>query len=278
MNCQDMEKFIHVYLDREFAEEDRADFERHLTSCERCRNLARFEQRFKQQLKTGLAHPPLGLEQREALRDRLRQTLDHAPLRRAQHPVGRWAVRLLPAAAAAGLVLALVLRPEPTPSAALLHSVTLAQMAAPLEVRSPDPRAVRDWYEGKLDFRIDPPRFRDGRTALVGGRLGHVDSQQAAHLIYRRGDRRINVVMFRPRTNPFEGMRRRQIGNKNIYYGKRRGQAVAAFAHRGVVYTITGEVPPPELDALVRDVVGPSPIPPAARRYDALPASAPGGP
>ena len=48
MQCQDMEKFIHVYLDREFAEEDRADYERHLSECSACRRLARFEQRFKE--------------------------------------------------------------------------------------------------------------------------------------------------------------------------------------------------------------------------------------
>jgi hypothetical protein len=106
-----------------------------------------------------------------------------------------------------------------------------------------------------------------------------VDAQQAAHLVYRRGENRINVVMFRPGRDPFEGMRRRRIGNKNVYYGQRRGQQVAAFSHGGIVYTITGALPSRELDGLVRDVIGIGPrrFPPVNTRHDVLPVSAPGG-
>ena len=96
MQCQDMEKFIHVYLDREFAEEDRADYERHLSECERCRRLARFEQRFKQQLRTSLARPHLRLDEREEVRQRIMRSIAEAPPLPAQGPARRWAIRLLP--------------------------------------------------------------------------------------------------------------------------------------------------------------------------------------
>ena len=139
--------------------------------------------------------------------------------------------------------------------------------------------AVRQWYRNKLDFRIDPPQFRDGRTALVGGRVGQVDAQQAAHLIYRRGGRNVNVMMFRPGAETFRGLQRRRIGSKTVYYGQRRGQRVAAFFHRGVAYTIASDLPSGELDRLVQDVIAPPAFPDRTTApHDALPASAPGGP
>ncbi len=282
MNCQDMEKFIHVYLDREFAEEDRADFERHLAECERCRQLARFEQRFKQQLKTGLARPHLRLDERESLRLRLMSTLDNAPPLPARSSMTRWALRVVPAAAAAVLVFTLILQersPTGRHAASLLKALTLPRSAVQPKVKSQDPVAVRDWYRNKLDFRIDPPKFRDGHTSLVGARLGQAYAQQAAHLIYQRDGRRVNVMMFRPSAGTFQDLQRRQIGGKTVYYGQHQGQNVAAFFHQGVAYSIASDLPRGQLDRLVQDVLTPRALPDEVpTSYDALPASAPGGP
>lgn len=275
MQCQDMEKFIHVYLDREFAEEDRADYERHLTVCEHCRRLARFEQRFKAQLKTSLARPHMRLDEREAVRARIMQTIAEAPPLPAGHGTRRWLLRLVPAAAAAGVLMALVLGRSDIRPPVVGQSLMANSNNQPLEVRTKDPHILRDWYREKLGIAIVPPQFSDGRTALVGGRIGRVEAKEAAHLIYSRGDRNISVMVFRPENVPFRGMVSRRIGNKNVYFSYGKGQNVAAFRHRGVGYTITGALLRHELDALVRDVLhqpsgrsGPPPV-------DAVPVKAP---
>ncbi len=255
MQCQDMEKFIHVYLDREFAEEDRADYEQHLTECDQCRRLARFEQRFKAQLKTSLAHPQLRLDEREEVRARIMQTLAEAPPLRADHRTGRWILRLVPAAAAAGVLMALVLGRGDLQPAVVGQSLMANTNNQPLEVRTQDPHTLRDWYHEKLGIAIVPPRFSDGRTALVGGRIGRVEAKEAAHLLYNRGGRNISVMVFRPENVPFHGMESRRIGSKSVYFSYGKGKNVAAFRHRGVGYTITGSLPRHELDGLVRDVL-----------------------
>lgn len=275
MNCQDMEKFIHVYLDREFAEEDRADFERHLADCATCRRLAAFERQFKQQLRTALGPPHLRLDEREALRLRIQASLRTASGRAPGASTARWTLRLVPVAAAALLLVGLLFRPGgQLPIGEHVANDTAATQA--LEVASQDPRIVRDFYRDKLDFRIDPPRFRDGRTALEGGRLGQVDAHQAAHLLYRRGDQRFSVLLFRPDAKSFQGKVRHRIGDMNVFFAQDRGTPMVTFAHGGVGYAITGDLPQGELQRLVREVVSPLPFPSSGTPIDAVPVTAPG--
>ncbi|MFH2005965.1 MAG: anti-sigma factor [bacterium] len=276
MQCQDMEKFIHVYLDREFAEEDRADYERHLAGCERCRGLARFEQRFKQQLKTSLARPRLRLDERESVRRRVMQTLADAPPLPADRRAWRWALRLAPAAAAAGLLVAIVLQQHSGRPSVVSRAILIDGMDRPPEVKTRDPSKVRAWYQEKIGLAAPPPQFSDGRTALVGGRIDQVNAKQAAHLIYDRGDRKISVMMFRGNV-PYQGMVLRRIGSKNVYFSHGGSRNVAAFHHHGVGYMITGVLPRQDLDGLVRDVLYQGarfPEPPAVKT---IPVSAPGG-
>lgn len=279
MNCQDMEKFIHVYLDREFAEADRADFEAHLVECDHCRQLARFEQTFKQQLKTSLAHPSLRLDEREALRKKILGAIDETPPEPASRPIARWAFRLIPAAAAALLLLALMARGpasqhrEPTPKA--------TPMALAADSPEIDSQAARSFYAKMLSFPVVPPRFSDGQTRLVATRLARVNAERAAHLVYRRGNRDVNVILSSHRPRLSDRLATRRVGNTLVYLGTRGGQSVASFMHRGVAYTLSAELPLPDLTRLVSDVVRQppdSPFPDPDAPVDAVPASAPGGP
>lgn len=277
MNCQDMEKFIHVYLDREFAEEDRAAFEQHLASCARCRRLADFESRFKQRLKTSLARPHLTMEEREQLHARVAEALQNAPPLPVAVGARRWALRLVPAAAAAGLLVAIAVQQPANNHPAVTGTVSSKNGAQPLGVMSTDPDEVRTWYQGRVSFPVVPPRFDDGRTALVGGRVRQVAHGQAAQLVYQRGRKRFSVTLFRSGQAGMPGMRIRRIADKDVYFSSRAGRNVAAFQHGGIGYTITGTLPEHELRELVRRVLNPSPRPMSSRPlyHPALPVSAP---
>jgi anti-sigma factor RsiW len=275
MQCQDMEKFIHVYLDREFAQEDRADYERHLAQCEQCRRLARFEQRFKSQLKTSLARPHLRLDEREAVRARIMQTLADAPPLPADHGTRRWILRLVPAAAAAGVLMALVLGRSDLKPPVVGQSILVNSNNKPMKLRTKDPHTLQNWFHEKLGIAVVPPQFSDGHTALVGGSIEKVEAKDAAHLIYHRGNQKISVMVFRPENVPFQGMVSRRIGNKSVYFSHGKGQNVAAFRHRGVGYSITGALPLQELDALVRDVLHQPSGNPEPTPVDAVPVKAP---
>ena len=269
MNCTDMEKFIHVYLDREFAEADRADFEQHLAACERCRGLAQFERTFKQQLRTGLAPPQLAQDHREALRQRIMTGIDQAAPASAAGRIWRVAVGLGAAAAAALLVVTLVMDRTETPlrlQAQLLPARKLEGVAgieASLDARTADREAVRKWYQERLGYAVEPPRFTDGRTSLVGARIRKVDQQRSAQLVYQRGGREFQVNIVRPDALPAGGEERR-IDGRSVYFTSLGDHRVAMFQHQGVGYTIQAPVAEGELDALIRELVAPTAVRPAS--------------
>ncbi len=275
MQCQDMEKFIHVYLDREFAEEDRADYERHLAECEQCRRLARFEQRFKAQLKTSLAYPRMRLDEREAVRARIMQTLAEAPPLPAEHGVKRWILRLVPAAAAAGVLMALVLGEGDVHPLMLGSSLLVSEPGPVPEKITRDPHVLREWYRRKLGIAVLPPRFTDGRTSLVGGRIGRVDSSRAAHLIYSRGDSRFSVTVSASQRIPSRGVVSRRMGDRSVFFSYGQDHNAATFRHHGVVYTIAGSLPRRDLDSLVLDVLRDGAGLPAPHAVDAVQVKAP---
>ena len=63
------------------------------------------------------------------------------------------------------------------------------------DVRSTDQQVVRPWFSGKL--AVAPPVIdlaAQGFT-LVGGRLDTIDGKPVAAIVYRRGDRIINLFV-----------------------------------------------------------------------------------
>jgi anti-sigma factor (TIGR02949 family) len=263
MNCADMEKFIHVYLDREFAEADRADFEQHLAACEHCRRVAQFERTFKQQLRTGLAPPQLPQDQRDALRQRIMTGIDAAAPAAAASRIWRVATGVGAAAAAALLVVTLVQERSETPlrlSAQLLPARRHpggTGIEASLDARQADREAVRRWYQERLGYAVEPPRFSDSRTALVGARIRKVDQQRSAQLVYQRGGREFQVNIVRPDALPGGG-EERHIDGRSVFFTSLGEHRVAVFQHQGVGYTIQAPVAEGELDALIRELVAPA--------------------
>src|SRR5574341_1302496 len=74
MKCDDVERFVHPYVDGEFDEAERAQLERHVDGCAACRDLVAFQSTFKANLKTRLRRPAAPAE----LRGRVLAALDAA--------------------------------------------------------------------------------------------------------------------------------------------------------------------------------------------------------
>lgn len=114
MNCNDVQKFIYVYLDEEFDKGDTLEFEAHIRECDKCRGLCEFEERFRRRLRNQLtmrtAPPSLRLRILDALDDPNPAVPE---LREAATGTHQHAVRWVPMALAAG-VATLVLWPYPT--------------------------------------------------------------------------------------------------------------------------------------------------------------------
>src|SRR5437016_1489423 len=101
LRCAGVQRFADTYLDGEFADGDRAEFEQHLTECEPCRLRVKMQAEWKMAVR--------GAAPRErapaALRNRVQRAVAReAAGRRAKKSWRAFATRVLPVAAAAGLV------------------------------------------------------------------------------------------------------------------------------------------------------------------------------
>src|SRR5262249_51759466 len=72
MQCADTQRFIDAYIDGEFDASDRAEIERHVGGCERCRVEIERQRAWKSALRARLARPVAPY----ALHRRVREALD----------------------------------------------------------------------------------------------------------------------------------------------------------------------------------------------------------
>jgi len=264
MNCQDVQKFIHAYLDGEFDEREWATLAAHLEQCSSCRRMVDFEERFRAALKRSL--PPVAAP--EALRASVGRALDAADAEEMKPPwTRRWAWRLIPAAAAAGLIVAALFakQRELTPANFALHraasagreqgemlaeqSIEWHRLQLPMDVKASSTEAVQRFFSDKVPFAVRPPGFTR-QARLAGARLANLREHQAVYLTYRVGDNRVSVFIFDPQAVPTAGPVRR-VGQRQVYWQDVHGYPVAMYRSGGTGYAVTSDMDPERLVQLI---------------------------
>ncbi len=253
MNCQEIHKFVHVYVDGEFGDRERREFEKHLQGCEECCAVVRFEERFKSTLQKSMPK----IKAPKSVVDKLRTHLDAEP--EPASPWSTWLYVAVPAAAmAAAAILVFILWPthESGSSEVLEAGVAHHSNSFPMEVQGPDVQTVASWYEDKVRIPVRPPRLNSHGVDLAGGRLVNFNRSPAAYLVYSNGNRKkVSVHIFDPRHIPRRGLVRNRISGKSVYIGSVNGHKVAVFKHNGVGYAVTADVSNEHLKRIVRTII-----------------------
>jgi anti-sigma factor (TIGR02949 family) len=236
MLCGEVQRFIDAYIDGEFAEEDRAEMDRHFAACEACRAQARRQQHWKSMVRARLHRPPAPY----GLHARIERALDAES---RQPPLWRricW--RLMPAVVATFALSMLIFQVQQTTSPLVEEGVLDHSRNLPVEVASPNPDEVASWFQGKVDFPVHPPRL-GGDARLLGARLGHLGSHHAAYLIYQvQGAHKVSVYVFDPGDQSISTPRRVVVDNRQVYMGVERGYRVALFRDQGVGYAVYSDL------------------------------------
>lgn len=181
---------------------------------------------------------------------------------------GRWRA-LVPTALAAGLTL-FFLAPQrwislgEGPSgagvvnASLGGPLVLSDVAGrhaknlPPEVPGPNADRVGNWFQGKVDFPVRPPVFREAPGGLVGGRVSWVRDEPAAHLFYDVEGRHVSVIVFaRGRRLPVDGIAGLCVPNRKVWMGRANGINVALMERDRVAYAVASELSEPQILRLV---------------------------
>ena len=250
LRCAGISRFVDTYLDGEFAETDRAEFEGHLAECETCRGKVRVQAEWKGAVKEAAPRE----QAPAALRNRVARSI--ARESRPMLSWRAWAVRAMPAAAAVGLVATFMIsKVQWSPIAADL--VAKHAHSTPLEV-SGGPDQVRKWYADKVDFPVHPPALcHQAACSLRGARLSSVGDKPAAYLVYDVNGDKVSVFIFDANDLPIETRRKTVIGNREVYFDQEHGYNVALFRDRGVGYAIASDLDQDQMVKLVSSAVSP---------------------
>jgi anti-sigma factor RsiW len=250
IRCAGISRFVDTYLDGEFAETDRAEFEGHLGECELCRGKVRVQADWKAAIKA--AAP------REAASAALRNRVARSIARESKPMLSwrAWAVRAMPAAAAVGLLATfMVSKVQWSPVAADIVAKHSKMM--PIEVSGGSDQ-VRKWYVDKVDFPVRPPQLcHNVSCSLRGGRLASIGDHQAAYLVYDINGDKVSVFVFDAKDMPIETRRKTVIGNREVYFEQEHGYNVALFRDRGVGYAIASDLDHDQMVKLVSSAVSP---------------------
>jgi anti-sigma factor RsiW len=249
IRCAGVSRFVDTYIDGEFGEGDRVEFEAHVAECEACRTKVRTQAEWKRLIKAAAPREQASA----ALRNRISRSIA-----RESKPMlswRAWAFRAMPAAAAVGLVATLMIsRVQWSPVCA--DVVAKHQRNLPIEVSGGSDQ-VRRWYSDKVDFPVRPPQFRNEPATLRGGRLASIGDKQAAYLVYDMNGIRVSVFVFDSGELPIEARKRVVIGNREVFLDQEHGYNVAIYRDRGVGYAIASDLDQDQIVKLVSSAFTP---------------------
>jgi anti-sigma factor RsiW len=262
MNCNDYRQNIDAYIDGELVERERAEVEAHAGVCASCASVLERRRATRAQLRA-LAAAPAPDAFRTALRGRIAAT---TPVLAAERATSRRPILVAAAAAitVAGVGSALYAgrgegdavteeeRETDTTAAIVDESIRWHRRQIPVEVTGPDGNDVRNWFADKVDFPVRVPELT--RANLLGGRLGNVESEEAAFLVYELDGTKLSVMMFDP-DDPSLGRIGAPAGQPTVYEGP-TGYNVVLRQFNGVAYTFTSELPGQELVGVVNAALG----------------------
>jgi anti-sigma factor RsiW len=252
LNCAEAAPVISAYCDGELAGVDREQVERHLVSCEACTARSRLQGRLKAAVRAHLPRPAVP----QALRMRVREALADQEIAPRRWP---WLTypRLVPAAAAAVLLIAITGTVQRSQSIVLQQAQRSYRTELPMDIVGSDCGSIASWFRGRVDFPVQAPSL-GGHGTCQGGRLVNVGDRLGAYIVYRvpaaagaraQDAHRVAYLVFDPRDEAIEAPQRRVVNGREIYIGTGPGISTAAYRDRGLGYVVTSDL---DEDALTR--------------------------
>ncbi|MFO0746031.1 MAG: zf-HC2 domain-containing protein [Myxococcota bacterium] len=258
MNCEDIQKGIYVYLDGEFAEPERVDFEGHVRACAICRQKVERERTFISGVRQAVPRvaAPAGLE------DRIRAALaaapapDELPRRRAERrPMGFWAAAAAVLVVSGGITVWRVsshgVETGETPERIAAEAVATHRSQLPMEVRGSQTQ-IRQFLEANVPFHVDLSFADAPDTQLVGARFTRVDGRDAVLLNYETGGERLSVLQVAADLKDPDTGSEPEAQELAPSFATQAGFDVATFKRRGVMSSVVGAGGTGSVQRLVR--------------------------
>jgi anti-sigma factor RsiW len=235
---------LDAVVDGEVDPSARIELERHLASCDHCRDQLAFAQAFRARLRAAAGQPsaPAHLRERvaQSLRDESRPPLRLDTSWRATAVAAAVAVAVF----GVGHVVKDGSGALEAGVAPILEDVVRAHTRAyPVDVDARE--QVPAYFESKVGFRVAPVDFANPAVRFVGARYSQVGGRQAATMRYDVGGRRVTVVAFRPPAHAADLGELVQAPDGRVLRAVQvRGHVVPLVEHDGVVYAVVSDLEP----------------------------------
>jgi anti-sigma factor (TIGR02949 family) len=199
MHCHEAEAALDALLDGELAHEESHQVAGHLDECSRCRE----EYAYRQALQRAIRQSVEDIDVPDRLWDTIHTRLDS--LDRAPHGhqtrSSRWAV-WVGSAGLLALLIGVSLWPwgpgfptSPFMRESVNNYIRYLLPDTPYDLQTADADMVRRWFQGRLDFIVQPPDLRAEGYQLLGTRLGYFLDRMVAEIGYEGHQRRLSIFM-----------------------------------------------------------------------------------
>jgi len=199
MTCQDMQHWMHGYLDGELDLVRNLEMEGHLQTCPACAQaLANYRS-----LQSALRNDAFYFKAPNSLETRIRSSLGKTQSRTRTLRIRAWATL---GAIAASIVVIFALgwmatREGHSAKDLLVREIVSSHvrslMASHLtDVPSSDQHTVKPWFKGQLDFSPPVKDLSKEEFVLAGGRVDYISDRPIAALVYERRKHVINLFIW----------------------------------------------------------------------------------
>jgi anti-sigma factor (TIGR02949 family) len=225
MSCEQVERELDAYLDRELGVESAKAIRDHISQCGTCRR-----QVAEREALSRLVRAAPYYSAPDHLRERvLMQSSRPRSIRRALS----WAAAAVLAVSMAGA--GALLRSGATQADAIADEAVSAHVRSLManhlfDVQSTDQHTVKPWFLGKLDFSPPVADFASIGFPLVGGRLDYLGGRPVAALVYERRKHTINVFVFPGRDGAFTRASTQSTRGFHVRHWVRQGMSFWAVS------------------------------------------------
>lgn len=250
MKCDEIRRFAHLYVDREFDEGERVLFEQHLSDCPDCREEVNGLMVFQQALRRRLG--------KHRMPGEARNRVIESAFGQSKTEKVRWKF-YLPAAAAAMLAIVVAsalfydgFAPSGEDVDRLMtESIAAHEASLPPEVAG-DNDQIKGYLAEHAEGSVQPPLSENEQTRLVGVRLTRIGNNRALLYRYQHRGRDISVVQLPSRLKAGNLPRPKGLqAAKVLYSGPRDGHSVTLYESPGYTNAVVGDIPQNDLLKLV---------------------------
>jgi mycothiol system anti-sigma-R factor len=198
MKCEEVHRFLDMYLDGELDSARQLELEEHLATCSDCQSLLEERQEFR----TFFAASVPGYKAPPELAAKILTTVRRE---QAKPRVSLFWQPWVYAAAVVAVAIFLALKilhpdseSEFSRQAVLRHSYSLSTQHL-VDVASPNPAVVKPWLTARLDFAPPVVGSPTSGYSLLGGRLDTIQNRSVATMVYKHGNDILTLFCWPPK-------------------------------------------------------------------------------